>query len=53
MRYLGSKSRIIKQITPIITEHLNGENEFVDAFMGGANVISHIDYNKKVGNEYS
>lgn len=53
MRYLGSKSRIIKQITPIITEHLNGENEFVDAFMGGANVISHIDYNKKVGIEYS
>lgn len=53
MRYLGSKARIIKQIIPIITEHLNGENEFVDAFMGGANVISHIDYNKKVGIEYS
>lgn len=53
MRYLGSKARIIKQITPIITEHLNGENEFVDAFMGGANVISHIDYNNKVGIEYS
>lgn len=53
MRYLGSKARIIKQITPIITEHLNGENEFVDVFMGGANVISHIDYNKKVGIEYS
>ena len=53
MRYLGSKSRIIKQITQIITEHLNGENEFVDAFMGGANVISHIDYNKKAGIEYS
>lgn len=53
MRYLGSKARIIKQIAPIITEHLNGENEFVDAFMGGANVITQIDYNKKVGIEYS
>ena len=53
MRYLGSKARIIKQIAPIITEHLNGENEFVDAFMGGANVITNIDYNKKVGIEYS
>lgn len=53
MRYLGSKARIIKQLIPIITEHLNGENEFVDAFMGGANVISNIDYHNKVGIEYS
>ena len=31
MRYLGSKARITKELIPIITEHLNGDNEFVDA----------------------
>lgn len=53
MRYLGSKARIKKEIIPIITEHLNGDNEFVDAFMGGANIIDAVDYPKKVGIEYS
>lgn len=51
MRYLGSKARIKKDIIPIITEHLNGDNEFVDAFMGGANIIDAVDYPKKVGIE--
>lgn len=51
MRYLGSKARIKKELIPIITEHLNGDNEFVDAFMGGANVIDGVDYPKKVGIE--
>ena len=51
MRYLGSKARINKELIPIITEHLNGENEFVDAFMGGANIIDAVDYPKKVGIE--
>lgn len=53
MRYLGSKARIKKEIIPIITERLNGENEFVDAFMGGANIIDSVDYNKKVGIDIS
>ena len=53
MRYLGSKARIKKEIIPIITEHLNGDNQFVDAFIGGANIIDAVDYPKKVGIEYS
>lgn len=53
MRYLGSKAKIKKELIPIITEHLNGENEFVDAFMGGANIIDSVDYPKKVGIELS
>lgn len=53
MRYLGSKTRIKKEIIPIITEHLDGENQFVDAFMGGANVIDSVDYDKKVGLDIS
>lgn len=55
MRYCGSKAKFIKELSPILTKHLDGENFFYDAFMGGANVISNIDYSKKVGieiNEY-
>lgn len=51
MRYLGSKARIKKELIPIITEKLNGENEFVDAFMGGANIIDSVNYPKKIGIE--
>lgn len=53
MRYLGSKARIKNEIIPIITEHLNGENEFVDAFVGGANLIDAVDYKNKVGIDIS
>ena len=47
MRYLGSKARFKKEIIPLITKSLNGDNEFVDAFVGGANIIDSIDYKKK------
>lgn len=53
MRYLGSKARIRKEIIPIITEKLNGNNCFIDAFMGGANIISAVNYQSKIGIEYS
>lgn len=49
MRYLGSKAKIKNEIIPIITKHLNGTNEFVDAFVGGANLIDGVDYKNKVG----
>lgn len=53
MRYLGSKLRIRKEIIPIITEHLNKENEFVDAFVGGCNILCGIDTPNKVGIDVS
>lgn len=53
MRYLGSKARIKKEIIPIITQYLDGNNEFVDAFMGGANIIDSVDYTYKVGLDIS
>lgn len=53
MRYLGSKARIKNEIIPIITKHLNGHNEFIDAFVGGANLIDSVNYNKKVGLDVS
>lgn len=51
MRYLGSKAKFVKQLVPILMEHVNSDTLFVDAFCGGANVISEIPHNKKVGVE--
>jgi DNA adenine methylase len=51
MRYCGSKSKFVKELLPFLTENLNGENLFIDAFMGGGNVISEVDYEKKIGIE--
>lgn len=51
MRYCGSKAKFIKELIPIITKHLDSDTTFVDAFMGGANVICSIDHPKKCGIE--
>lgn len=53
MRYLGSKARIKKEIIPIITQHLDGTNWYIEPFVGGANIIDSVDYNKKVGLDIS
>lgn len=53
MRYLGSKAKIKREIIPIITEHLNGNNLYVEPFVGGANIIDSIDYPQKVGLDIS
>lgn len=55
MRYCGSKKRFIKYLKPILEKHIKEDTLFVDAFCGGANVISEIDCNHKIGvelNEY-
>jgi len=52
---MGSKNRISKHLKPILEKHLNGENWYVEPFVGGANMIDKIDYKKKIGidiNEY-
>lgn len=51
MRYCGSKAKFVKKFLPIITEHLTDDMMFVDAFCGGANVISIIDHKNKMGIE--
>ena len=48
----------MKELSPIIMGHINSKGSeplFIDAFCGGANVISHIPYPHKIGvelNEY-
>ena len=55
MRYCGSKKRFMKDLKPILQEHLDsGESSvFVDAFGGGMNVICEIEAKKKVAIEYN
>lgn len=43
MKYVGSKSRITKDIIPILLENRVGGKCFVDLFMGGCNVIDKVD----------
>lgn len=57
MKYMGSKARLAKDLSPIINTLLDklNINTYVEPFVGGANMIQHIDCENKVGsdnNEY-
>lgn len=57
MKYMGSKSRIAKQIVPIIQSGIerDGRDSYIEPFVGGANVIDKIKCKYRVGfdiNEY-
>ena len=49
MRYSGSKSKYMKELLPILMDGANEDTIFVDAFMGGANVIGQIPLKNKYG----
>lgn len=51
MRYCGSKKKYAKYLIPIITEHLSKDVPFIDAFMGGANILSEVKHDYKIGIE--
>ena len=55
MKYMGSKSRIKKDIVPVIQEYINKNNitKYLEPFVGGANIIDSIVCNEKVGNDKS
>ena len=44
MKYMGSKSRIAKDIVPIIQKCINDNNiqVYIEPFVGGANIIDKI-----------
>ena len=49
MRYSGSKAKIAKYIIPFIMEELKEGYTYVEPFMGGCNILSEVDWSKKVG----
>lgn len=54
MKYMGSKARFAKELLPILLEGRTEEQSFVEPFVGGANIISHVS-GKRIGadsNEY-
>lgn len=51
MKYMGSKSRIAKHIVPIIQQYIdnNGIKNYIEPFVGGANVIDKIKCDTRIG----
>lgn len=51
MKYMGSKARLSKDISPIINKLIkeNDINLYIEPFVGGANMIEHIECDMKVG----
>lgn len=47
MKYMGSKSRIAKEILPIMLKE-RGERTWVEPFVGGANMIDKVE-GKRIG----
>lgn len=50
---MGSKSRIAKDIVPIIQKYIDDNNidTYIEPFVGGANVIDKIKCKNKIGND--
>ncbi|MGL5712754.1 MAG: DNA adenine methylase [Paraclostridium sp.] len=55
MKYMGSKSRIKKEIVPIIQEYIDKNNIeiYIEPFVGGCNVIDSIKCKHRFGNDNS
>ncbi len=53
MKYMGSKSRVAKDIVPIIQKCIDDNNieTYVEPFVGGANIIDKINCKNKIGND--
>lgn len=56
MQYMGSKSRLSKELTPIIQSYINENTKgYLEPFVCGANMIDKIEHANKIGydiNEY-
>lgn len=53
IKYMGSKSRIAKEIVPIIQSYIDNNtiNNYYEPFVGGANVIDKIKCSNKYGSD--
>jgi DNA adenine methylase len=50
---MGSKNRIAKYLKPFLEKNLNGDNYYVEPFVGGANMIDKIEYDKRIGGDFN
>lgn len=51
MRYLGNKSRLAKELAPILMKNLNGDNWYMEPFVGATGMMQAINYPKRVGSD--
>lgn len=52
MQYLGSKNKLAKDIIPIIQGFITEDTQYyIEPFVGGANVIDKISFERKVGSD--
>lgn len=52
MKYLGSKNRIAKDLKPVIESYIDANTtQYIEPFVGGANMIDKIDFDRKVGSD--
>lgn len=51
MKYMGSKSRIAKNIKPILTKYLTNEKYYVEPFAGGMNMMCNINHEKRIASD--
>ena len=51
MKYVGSKNRLSKHLAPIIQKYIDDNNikQYLEPFVGGANMIDKIKCEKKIG----
>ena len=50
MRYVGSKNRLSNELAPIIQSYINeNTKEYLEPFVGGANMIDKIECDNKIG----
>ena len=50
MKYMGSKSRIAKDLTPILTRNIR-DRWYIEPFAGGMNMICNIQHNKRLASD--
>lgn len=51
MKYMGSKSRITKDLEPILTKHLTANRWYVEPFAGGMNMMCNINHSKRLASD--
>lgn len=49
---MGSKTRIVKDILPIMLKHRRKDDVWVEPFVGGGNMIAHVD-GDRIGSDYN
>jgi DNA adenine methylase len=53
MKYMGSKARLAKDLAPLINSLIDysGIKTYIEPFVGGANMIEHIQCENKIGSD--